>query len=47
MHELQYGSPSRQLRIVARPVLALGLVVVAALALRAVVRRELSSEPDR
>jgi uncharacterized protein (DUF362 family) len=39
MHELQYGSRSRQLRTVAGPVMALGLVALGVLALRSVARR--------
>jgi uncharacterized protein (DUF362 family) len=39
MHELQYGSASRQLRTVARPMLVLGLAAVAALGLRAALKR--------
>jgi uncharacterized protein (DUF362 family) len=39
MHELQYGSRSRQLQTVARPLVALGLATIGVLALRAVARR--------
>jgi hypothetical protein len=39
MHELQYGSPSRQVRAIGRPVLWLGLLGGAAVAVRALTRR--------
>jgi uncharacterized protein (DUF362 family) len=38
MHELQFGSRARQVRAASRPVLTLGFVAVAALALRKLVR---------
>ena len=39
MHELRYGSASRQLRTVARPVMVFGLVAVGVLAIRAAAQR--------
>lgn len=47
MHELQYGSPFLAAEDRCPSGARSGSVLVAALALRAVVRRELSSEPDR
>lgn len=42
MHELQYGSRSRQLRAVTRPMLTAGLMLAGALGLRAIARRILT-----